>query len=98
MRHITDPDVQLLATIASTLRTDYDEVDLAWEGSPFAWIKTRPSRQIGKITEDLVAGWLAAKRFNVSRSGDSEADRVVESKRVEIKSSTLWKQGHYKFQ
>ena len=98
MRRITDPDVQLLAAIASTLRADYEKVDLSWEGSPFEWVKTRPSRQVGKIAEDLVAGWLAAKGFNVSRCTDSDADRVIESKRVEIKSSTLWRNGQYKFQ
>jgi len=92
------PEVQLLAGIASTLETDYMAEDMEWRGSPFAWIKTRPSRQVGAIGEKLVAGWLAARDFNVTRSPDSEADRVIESKRVEIKFSTLWKNGGYKFQ
>jgi hypothetical protein len=34
----------------------------------------------------------------VSRSPDSDADRVVEGKRVEVKFSTLWKNPPYKFQ
>ncbi|MGD2174702.1 MAG: hypothetical protein PVJ27_04805 [Candidatus Brocadiaceae bacterium] len=45
-----------------------------------------------------MAGWLAARGFNVVRSGDSEADRCIEGKRAEIKFSTLWKNGSYKFQ
>lgn len=98
VKKIADPEVQLLAGIASTLRADYDSHDLAWEGSPFAWMRSRPSRQRGKICEQLVAGWLAAKGFNVARSPDAEADRLIESKRVEIKSSTLWQAGFYKFQ
>ena len=98
MQRITDPDVQLLAGIAGTLRTDYTGDSVLWEGSPFAWIRTRPSRQVGTICEKLVAGFLAAKDFNVIRSPDSEADRVVEGLRVEIKSSTLWKGGKYRFQ
>jgi len=97
-RRIVDPEVQLLAGIAGTLRADYADEGLAWEGSPFAWIKTRPSRQVGTIGEKLVAGYLAAKDFDVVRSPDSEADRIVSGVRTEIKFSTLWKSGVYKFQ
>ena len=97
---IRDPEVGLLAAIAGTLRDDYVKSAEAdpWSDSPFKWIKTRPSRQVGKIGEQLVAGWCAAKGFDVTRSGDSEADRVIAGKRVEIKFSTLWKSGVFKFQ
>ena len=44
------------------------------------------------------AGWLAARGFNVVRAGDSDTDRIVEGNRVEIKFSTLWANGGYKFQ
>lgn len=96
---ITDPEVRLLAAISSTLEADYTERDRAWAGSPFAWIKTRPSRQVGAIGENLVAGWLAARGFNVARSPELDADRVIEGLRVEIKFSTLWTNTPiYKFQ
>ncbi len=98
MRDIKDSEVRILASISTTLQVDYAADDLAWVGSPFAWIKTRPSRQVGVIGEKLVAGWLAAKGFDVTRSPDSEADRVVQGARAEIKFSTLWKSGVYKFQ
>lgn len=99
MKQITDPEVLMLAGIASTLEANYTANEAMWDGSPFAWIKTRPSRQIGAIGEKLVAGWLAARGFNVTRSGDSDADRVIEGKRVEIKFSTLWTTNQvYKFQ
>lgn len=97
-RTITDPDVQLLAAIATTLSSDYAEEALAWQGSPFAWIKSRPSRQIGAIGEQLVAGWCAAKGLDVTKSPDSDADRIIQGHRVEIKFSTLWRNGGYKFQ
>jgi len=84
MSPIDDPEVKALALISLTLQADYAAEELAWTGSPFAWIKTRPSRQIGAIGEKLVAGWLAAKGFNVIRSPDSGADRIVEDRRVEI--------------
>ena len=96
-RKITDPDVQLLAGIATMLQVDYPEND-DWAGSPFAWIKQRPSRQVGKIGEQLVSGWCAAKGLSVGPSGDTEADKVIQGQRVEIKFSTLWKSGLFKFQ
>jgi hypothetical protein len=97
---IEDPDVRLLASIAATLRGDYVREGTAdpWAGSPFAWIRMRPSRQVGKIGEQLVAGWCAAKGLDVTASRDAQADRVIAGRRVEIKFSTLWESGVYKFQ
>lgn len=97
---IKDPEVLMLATIAGTLKGVYvrEGPDDPWAGSPFAWIRTRPSRQVGKIGEQLVAGWCAAKGLDVTRSSNSEADRVIAGRRVEIKFSTLWESGVYKFQ
>lgn len=95
---IRDPEVRIPACISQALQAEYQSENQEWEGSPFAWIKTRPSRQVGAIGEKLVAGWLAARGFNVLRAGDPDADRVVENKRVEIKFSTLWEKGGYKFQ
>jgi hypothetical protein len=95
---IIHPEARILAGISQALEAEYLSENNEWEGSPFAWIKTRPSRQIGAIGEKLVAGWLAARGFNVARSPDSDADRIVEGKRVEIKFSTLWENGGYKFQ
>ncbi len=97
-RKITDPDVQMLAALAEILSSDYKDADLAWEGSPFSWIITRPSRTIGAIGEKLVAGWCAAKDMDVTKAPNSDCDRVINGKRVEIKFSRLWKTGLYKFQ
>ena len=95
---IKDAEVRILAGISEALESEYVAENSRWAGSPFAWIKSRPSRQIGAIGEKLIAGWLAARGFNVTRSPDSDADRIVEDKRVEIKFSTLWENGSYKFQ
>ena len=99
-KQVSDPEVQALAAIAATLRADYvkEGEDDPWAGSPFAWIKTRPSRQVGKIGEQLVSGWCAAKGLDVTRCVGSQADRVISGQRAEIKFSTLWAQGQFKFQ
>ena len=95
---ITDPDVQALAAIATTLQIDSEDQDSSWLGSPFAWIRTRQSKQRGVIGERLVAGWLAAHNFAVGPAPNAEADRMVNDSRVEIKFSTMWQGGRYRFQ
>jgi hypothetical protein len=96
---VTDPDVRILAGLSATLEGDYVHAgEDPWSGSPFAWILRCPSRQKGAIGEQLVAGWCAAKGLNVLRSHTSDFDRVIEGHRVEIKLSTLWASGGYKFQ
>lgn len=98
-RIIEDQEVQLLASIATGLRPEYEKsFALKWEGSPFAWILHRPSRQRGKIGEQLIAGWCAARGLDVVRSPDSDADRIINGARVEIKFSTEWENGQYVFQ
>lgn len=100
LEQITDPEVRLLASLAAVLETEYAPgTNDPWLNSPFGWIQARPSRQKGAIGEALVAGWAAAKGFDVTRTGDAEADRVINSHRVEIKYSSLWTDnGIYKFQ
>ncbi len=98
-RRLKNKDVELLASIALGLRGEYEKADAArWQGSPFEWILHRPSRQRGKIGEQLIAGWCAARGFDVVRSPDSDADRIIEGERVEIKFSTEWENGQYVFQ
>ncbi len=93
-----DQDYAIIASISNSLKSEYENEDHIWKGSPFEWIKTKPSRQIGAIGERIVSGWLASRNFNVARSPDSDADKLVEGRRLEIKFSTLWEKGCYKFQ
>ena len=95
---IRDPEVRALATVAATLEPEYVRCEDPWAGSPFAWIRREKSRRVGKIGEQLVSGFLAARDFDIARTGDSAADRLVNGHRVEVKFSTLWENGQYKFQ
>lgn len=96
---ILDPDVQILSALSLSLAPDYARaVDDPWIGSPFEWILKVPSRTKGAIGEALVAGWAATKGFDVVRSRNSDADRVINGHRIEIKMSSLWKSGGFKFQ
>lgn len=88
-----------LAQISLTLQQEYLQENQAWNGSPFEWIThVRSSRKRGVIGEKIISMWLASYDFNVVRSPDTDADRIIENKRVEIKFSTLWETGSYTFQ
>lgn len=100
-RMIRDPEVAYLAALAGTLQADYvgEKETAMWSGSPFYWIKSRPSRQIGSIGEALAAGWAASKGFDVQKPLNSDHDRRIAGLKVEIKFSTLWTDNQiYKFQ
>lgn len=99
MPQIDDPEALTLAGISATIEADYVGVSMdPWAGSPFGWILAQPSRRKGAIGEQLVSRWCVAEGFVVSRSPDSEADRIIEGHRIEVKLSTLWAGGGYKFQ
>jgi hypothetical protein len=97
---IRDPEVRRPATIAGALAGDYVDLEQEnqWAGSPFAWIRSRPSRQKGKIGEEIVAGWAAAKGVAVGRCQGQGADRIIEGRPIEIKFSLLWASDVYVFQ
>lgn len=96
---IADPEVRLLAGIAGTLAADYPpSATDPWEHSPFSWIKPEAPARKGKIGEQLVDRYCAAKGLHVTKSPDKQADRIIEGRRVKIKSSMLWEDGIYKFQ
>lgn len=97
--HADDPEFQALSNISLAIQPEYAATeDDPWIGSPFQWILATPSRTRGAIGERLVAGWCAAKGADVLRSTNSDADRVINGHRMEVKFSTLWKTGVYKFQ
>ncbi len=91
-------DVNLLATASKYLRKDFDEEHLSWNDSPFEWILYLPAGSKGKLGKQLVSQWCALKGLSINKCSDSEADILINGHRVEIKFSTLWKSGIYKFQ
>lgn len=94
----TNADFNLLASAAAYIRADLENDYIAWEKSPFEWVLRLPAGSKGKLGKHLVYQWCALKGFSVDRSPDSEADMTINGHRVEVKFSTLWKVGLYKFQ
>ncbi|HMD90206.1 MAG TPA: hypothetical protein VKF38_13670 [Anaerolineaceae bacterium] len=91
-------DFKLLATASSYLRKDFEEGYTEWLNSPFEWILHLPAGSKGKLGKHLIYQWCALKGLSVDRCTDSEADMLINGHRVEVKFSTLWKSGIYKFQ
>jgi len=92
------PDFTLLATAANYIRGDFESNYSSWAGSQFEWVLKLPPGSKGKLGKHLVYQWCALKGLSVDRCLDKEADMLVNGHRVEIKFSTLWKAGFYKFQ
>lgn len=84
------------------ISNEFQQLHLAipsiWENSPFKWITTLAPRTKGKVGEEIISHWLVSNGFTVEHSPDTEADRIVCNKRVEIKFSTLWEDGKFAFQ
>ena len=94
-----DPQEARFIDLAGDLCQSYrDRDDGSWVGSPFAWILSMPSRTRGAIGEQLVSRWCSEIGLDVEPSPDSEADRLISGRRVEIKFSTPWQHGKYAFQ
>jgi len=96
----SDREARVVAELSSQISRQYgSESQDPWQGSPFQWIQRRPSRQKGAIAENLVEQWALGKGFTVEHSNSSDADRIINGHRVEIKFSSLWTDtGSFRFQ
>jgi hypothetical protein len=91
-------DFRLLAAAADYIKSEFPSTNDAWDQSPFRWILSIPSASKGKLGKRLVTQWCALKGLPVESSPDPEADMLINKHRAEVKFSTLWKVGIYKFQ
>lgn len=94
----SDSDFNLFASAAEFIKPEFEKDRTTWSDSPFEWVLSLPSGSKGKLGKRLVYQWCALKGLSIESSPDSDADMLVNKHRVEIKFSTLWKAGIYKFQ
>lgn len=96
---MSQKDYELVSEISGKLKKLARPAGISWKGSPFEWIKLEPSSsRRGKIGAELVSEWCMLRRFEVKPSLNSHSDRRINGFRIEIKFSTLWGTGHYRFQ
>jgi hypothetical protein len=91
-------DFDLLASAANYIKPELVSEKESWLDSPFEWVLNLPAGTKGKLGKQLVYQWCALKGLGVSGIPDSEADMLINGHRVEVKFSTLWQNGIYKFQ
>jgi hypothetical protein len=91
-------DFELLAKAAECIRHEFEDSTESWAGSPFEWITNLPAGSKGKLGKRLIYQWAALSGLSVDRCPDTEADMLINGHRIEVKFSTLWKGGYYKFQ
>ena len=91
-------DFLFLSTIGNQIRKEIDSDFSDWKDSPLFWVKTLPPGTKGKFGTRLIAAWSAANGLKIDSSPDSDADLLINGHRAEIKFSTLWGTGIYKFQ
>jgi hypothetical protein len=94
----TKADFDLLAKAAACIKEEFEDESDPWEGSPFAWVISLPAGSKGKLGKRLIYQWAALNGLSVDRCLDSNADMLINGHRIEVKFSTLWKGGIYKFQ
>jgi hypothetical protein len=95
---VDDPNLAKFIQVTDKVSLEYAATLEGWSGSPFAWILTLPSRARGAAGEKIVDSWLTNNGFVVQRAKHSGCDRIVNGLNIEVKFSTLWKSGVYKFQ
>lgn len=95
----TEADLAVFTALSAEVQAEYATTeDDPWEASPFQWILGEASRRRGAIGERLVKAWARRNEIVVASPTDTGHDCVLDGVRVEVKLSTLWKSGGYKFQ
>lgn len=86
---MTSASAKLLGSIA---------LNDAWSGSPFEWIRGVPSATKGRVGKALITEWARTVGLFIEGAPDGKGDRWINGHLVQIKMSTLWDAGFYKFQ
>lgn len=87
-----------LTAASKALENQYVDDGADWAASEFGWVRVLPSRTKGAIGERLVERWCIENEIPVSRSRNSDADRVIAGHPVEIKFSLWWRAQGFTFQ
>jgi hypothetical protein len=96
--HASRGDLDTL--IASVNRLElHQPVTTEWSASPFAWLLDLPSGTRGAVGRRLIEEWINSMGVPVHQeTANNQRYVVVNGHRVQVKMSTLWNNGTYRFQ
>lgn len=97
---MVNKSTQRLAELWASVKSQYPESDYElWQESPFRDLKFEPSSsRKGAMAKRLVEKWCTDQGFDVKAADAIGFDRKIRGYRFQIKFSTEWEQGFYKFQ
>lgn len=70
--NFASPKVRILAGISAALKADYTCDDREWNGSPFAWIRSKPCCMIPK--GDIIRLWKHEQGISSQHGGAGGSD------------------------
>lgn len=89
---------EYLSLILEDLESEHTP-DESWQESPHRWILERPSGTKGAIARKIVARWALASGLQLSNYGTDRQRLLRDGDAIyQVKSSTMWKTGRYRFQ
>lgn len=94
----SEVDLEFLTRVLRGLESKYPGTQ-AWDESPFKWVLTQPSATKGSIARKLVIAWANLHGlFPLQVSRDNQIYLELNGSLIQVKFSTLWDTGFYRFQ
>lgn len=91
-------DLDTVGQILSDLESIHP-VAQAWNESPFRWVLSQPSATRGAIGRKVVTAWAASRGVTLEQTTiDNQIYLRLGSLLIQVKFSTLWDGGYYRFQ
>lgn len=94
----SEKDFEFLTQVLRGLESQHPGTEV-WDESPFKWVLTQPSATKGSIARRLVTAWANLHGiFPEQVSRDNQIYLEVNDALIQVKFSTLWDTGYYRFQ
>jgi hypothetical protein len=92
------PDVELMQEMSRALSDAHSQVR-DWSGSDFNWMLTLSTGARGAVGRQLVEAWVGSLGIPTGRVSENNAHYVLAwDLRIQVKTSTMWESGHFRFQ